>query len=178
MDEKNPLGRKFQELVLNPPALPPLNLDAVDVLMEARAWIDKGWCQFALAKIETGTEAGTFSISDFAMELLSPEVKERCAIGSIATVVASQVPPQLSEDYLHSWRSPAITLIDEASYLLACAIGYLGPAPGYEQDACSMAIPWRIFTATWNDAEGRTKEEVLAKIDEAIALGLSERTDG
>lgn len=56
-------------------------MDAVDVLMEARAYIEKGWCQDALALAHDGKHLPVGS--SVWSQALDPNAAQWCALGAL-----------------------------------------------------------------------------------------------
>jgi hypothetical protein len=103
--------------------------DAVDLLVEARMWVDKGWCQNWYAETEVGVRCTP----------LDSLASSWCMLGALARASESELRDRTGFYF-------------DAEELLVDAVGEWPP--------------------DWQDAPGRTKEEVLAAFDRAISLGL------
>lgn len=69
---------------------------------------------------------------------------------------------------MESWRSP------QTAYSLAGALFAVTPTISPTRTKAVELLGLKNHVEKWNDAPGRTKEEVLARLDEAIARGEAE----
>jgi len=157
-------------------------MDVVDVLMEMRLRIDKGWCQYQLWMFDAEFYPHQSDQDDKivlqALPLLTEHINARCLLGSLYESLSEQDRQEWldMEDYLS--HAPDLVM-DVMQSLQQTGINH------YHRDY--SCCPYRrddsqgegdrvqfLFhcISSFNDTEGRTKEEVLERLDMAISNEL------
>jgi hypothetical protein len=119
-----------------------MSMDAIDVLMEARAYIEKGWCQ--------GNYAQGVQQSPAPVE----SARSWCVLGAIAHGAGNPDPTRID---LSAAEMQARDLITEV----------VSGGAGWSVDVADWTA-----AVKFNDTVGRTQEEVLEAFDRAIGIGL------
>lgn len=121
-----------------------LEKDAVDILVEAKLYVEKGWIQNTFGRVE---REGEF------LNVGSPrQATHVCALGAIAKASEAVTWAVYSES------------ASEATSLLATA------ATGLRYETASRDAPTAV--SQWNDARYQTQAGVAEGFDKAIALAL------
>jgi hypothetical protein len=118
-----------------------------EVLRTAKSNIEKGWCKGVFAQDAAGNACYYEK---------GAEIAAYCSLGAIGAATYTNEPFQ-SEEYLAK-RELTQRARDVVANILKT-----------EHDNASLP--------TWNDAAKRTKDEVLAVFDQAIAVATKQETD-